>query len=352
MENENNACQKPLTYDQAGVDIEAGKKAVEAIKGDVASTMRPEVLSELGGFGALFSASFEGYEEPVLVSAVDGVGTKLKVAQMLERHDTVGIDLVAMCVDDIVTCGAEPLFFLDYLTMGRVEPAKVKEIISGIAAGCRRCGCALIGGETAEHPGVMEEDDYDLAGFAVGVVDRKKIIDGSRIVPGDIILGLLSSGLHSNGYSLVRKVFFELNDFEPDDRLRGLGSTLGDELMTPTEIYAPGILRLMREVEVKAVVHVTGGGLIENIPRVLPRGVDATIDMTSWHVPNIFKIVREMGGIEEAEMFKTFNMGIGMAVVLDVGDFRQAAHVLNLANYRVSRIGEIHEGSGGICITC
>jgi phosphoribosylformylglycinamidine cyclo-ligase len=352
VENENNACQKPLTYDQAGVDIEAGKKAVEAIKGDVASTMRPEVLSELGGFGALFSASFEGYEEPVLVSAVDGVGTKLKVAQMLERHDTVGIDLVAMCVDDIVTCGAEPLFFLDYLTMGRVEPVKVKEIISGIAAGCRRCGCSLIGGETAEHPGVMEEDDYDLAGFAVGVVDRKKIIDGSRIVPGDIILGLLSSGLHSNGYSLVRKVFFELNDFEPDDRLRGLGSTLGDELMTPTEIYAPGILRLMREVEVKAVVHVTGGGLIENIPRVLPRGVDATVDMTSWHVPNIFKIVREMGGIEEAEMFKTFNMGIGMAVVLDVGDFRQAAHVLNLANYRVSRIGEIHEGSGGICITC
>ena len=352
MEDEKNACRKPLTYGEAGVDIEAGKKAVEAIKEDIASTFRPEVLSELGGFGALFSTRLEGYKEPVLVSAVDGVGTKLKVAQMLERHDTIGIDLVAMCVDDIVTCGAEPLFFLDYLSMGKVEPGKVKEIVSGIARGCRRCGCALIGGETAEHPGVMEEGDYDLAGFAVGVVDRDKIIDGSRIVPGDIIVGLMSSGLHSNGYSLVRKIFFELNDFEPDDRLRGLAGTLGEELLAPTEIYAPGILQLIKEVEVKAVVHVTGGGLIENLPRVLPQGVDATIDTTSWHIPNIFKIVKDMGGIEEEEMFKTFNMGIGMAVVLDVGDFRQAVHVLNLANYRANRIGDISEGAGGIRITC
>ena len=351
MEENEKTAGEPLTYSDAGVDIEAGKKAVQAIKEDVASTFRPEVLSELGGFGALFAPRLEGYEEPVLVSAVDGVGTKLKVAQMLGRHDSIGIDLVAMCVDDIVTCGAEPLFFLDYLAMGKVEPEKVKQIVSGISRGCRRSGCALVGGETAEHPGIMEEDEYDLAGFAVGIVDKGRLIDGSRIVAGDVILGLMSSGLHSNGYSLARKVFFELNDFDPADRLRGLGGTLGEELMTPTEIYAPGILQLMKKVEVKAVVHVTGGGLVENVPRVLPPGVDANIDTTSWHIPNIFKIIADMGGIDEVEMFKAFNMGIGMAVVVDVGDFRQAIGALNLANYRVNRIGDISAGTGGICIT-
>jgi len=349
--NKGNSC-RPLSYSDAGVDIEAGNKAVEMIKEEVASTLRPEVLSELGGFGALFSARFEGYEDPVLVSSVDGVGTKLKVAQMLERHDTIGIDLVAMCVDDIVTCGAEPLFFLDYLAMGKVDPRKVRDIVAGIARGCKRCGCALIGGETAEHPGVMEEAEYDLAGFTVGVVDRGKMIDGSRIVPGDVVIGLMSTGLHSNGYSLARKIFFELNDFDPGDRLRGLSATLGDELLTPTEIYAPGILRLMKEIDVKGVVHVTGGGLIENMPRVLPGGVDATIDMTGWHPPNIFKIIQDMGKVDEVEMFKTFNMGIGMVVIVDVGDFRQAISVLGLANYRAARIGEMHEGTGGICITC
>jgi phosphoribosylformylglycinamidine cyclo-ligase len=323
-----------LTYCDAGVDIQAGNEAVELIKEEVASTLRPEVLSELGGFGALFSGRLEGYKDPVLVSSVDGVGTKLKVAQMLDRHDTIGVDLVAMCADDIVTCGAEPLFMLDYLAMGRIDPPKVKSIVSGIARGCRRCGCALIGGETAEHPGVMEAEDYDLAGFMVGVVDSDRIIDGSRIVPGDVIIGLMSTGLHSNGYSLVRKIFFEINDFDPGDRLRGLASTLGEELPPPTEIYAPGVLRLAREVDVKGVVHVTGGGLVENVPRVLPGGVDAKIDLTSWHPPSIFKIVRDMGGIEEVEMFKTFNMGIGMAVIVDLGDLRQALEVLNLAGYR------------------
>jgi len=349
--NNGNSC-KPLSYSDAGVDIEAGNKAVELIKEDVASTLRPEVLSELGGFGALFSAKFEGHDDPVLVSSVDGVGTKLKVAQMLDRHDTIGVDLVAMCVDDIVTCGAEPLFFLDYLAMGKIDPQKVKNIVSGIARGCKRCGCALIGGETAEHPGVMEEEEYDLAGFAVGVVDRDKMIDGSRIVPGDVIIGMLSTGLHSNGYSLARKIFFELNDFDPGDRLRGLSATLGEELLAPTEIYAPGVLRLMKEIDVKGVVHITGGGLIENMPRVLPGGVDATIDMTGWHPPNIFKIIKDMGKVDEIEMFKTFNMGIGMVVIVDVGDFRQALSVLGLANYRAARIGEMHEGTGGICITC
>ncbi len=343
--------EEQLTYCDAGVDIEAGNKAVELIREDVASTLRPEVLSELGGFGALFSGRLEGYDDPVLVSSVDGVGTKLKVAQMLDRHDTIGIDLVAMCADDIVTCGAEPLFMLDYLAMGKIDPLKVKSIVSGIARGCRRCGCALVGGETAEHPGVMDADDYDLAGFMVGVVEKDRIIDGSRIVPGDVIIGILSSGLHANGYSLVRKVFFEVNDFDPGDRLRGLAATLGDELLTPTEIYAPGILRLARELDVKGVVHVTGGGLIENLPRVLPGSVDATVDLTTWHPPSIFKIIREMGKVDEIEMYKTFNMGVGMAVIVDLGDFRQAIHVLNLANYRAVRIGEMHEGTGGICMT-
>ena len=352
MDEEKEASCEAMSYCEAGVDIEAGKEAVRLIEEDVSSTLRPEVMSELGGFSALFSGGLEGYDQPVLVSSVDGVGTKLKVAQMLDRHDTVGVDLVAMCVDDIVTCGAEPLFFMDYLAMGKVDPQKVKAIVSGIAQGCRRAGCALIGGETAEHPGVLDEDQYDLAGFVVGVVEKDDIIDGSGIVPGDIILGLGSSGLHSNGYSLVRKIFFEINDFDPSDRLRGLSGTLGEELITPTEIYSPGILKLAGEVEVKGVVHVTGGGLIDNMPRILPENTDATIDMTSWHPHSIFKIIQDMGEIEQVEMFKTFNMGIGMAVVVGLNDHRQAIHTLSLMGYRANRIGEIHEGTGGICITC
>lgn len=352
MDDGREASCEPFTYSRAGVDIEAGKRAVELIKEEVTSTFRPEVLSGLGGFGALFSGTLEGYNQPVLVSSVDGVGTKVKVAQMLDRHDSIGVDLVAMCVDDIVTCGAEPLFMLDYLAMGKVDPDKVREIVSGVARGCRRAGCALIGGETAEHPGILEKDEYDLAGFVVGVAEKDGLIDGSGIVPGNVILGLGSSGLHANGYSLVRKIFFEVNDFDPDDRLKGLAGSLGDELLTPTEIYAPGILALMREIEVKGVAHITGGGLIENIPRVLPPNVDATIDMTTWHPPNIFKIIQNMGEIDEVEMFKTFNMGIGMAVIVGLENIRKAVQVLGLAHYRASRIGEIHEGTGGIRITC
>jgi phosphoribosylformylglycinamidine cyclo-ligase len=352
MDNqEGNSC-KPLDYSEAGVDIEAGKQAVELIKEEAASTFRAEVLSELGGFGALFSGAMKGYKQPVLVSSVDGVGTKVKVAQMLDRHDSIGIDLVAMCVDDIITCGAEPLFMLDYLAMGKVDPVRVRDIVSGIASGCRRANCSLIGGETAEHPGILEEDEYDLAGFVVGVVEKDSLIDGSSIVPGDVIIGLGSSGLHANGYSLARKIFFEINDFDPDDRLKGLAGTLGEELLIPTEVYAPGILRLMREMEVKGVVHVTGGGLIENIPRILPSKVDAVVDITAWHPPNIFKVIQNMGGIEQVEMFKVFNMGIGMAVIVGLENFRNAVHVLGLEHYRANRIGEIHEGTGGICITC
>jgi phosphoribosylformylglycinamidine cyclo-ligase len=240
----------------------------------------------------------------------------------------------------------------DYLAMGRVDPQKVKRIVSGIAAGCRRVGCALIGGETAEHPGVLEEGEYDLAAFVVGVVEKKAIVDGSKIVPGDVIIGLASSGLHSNGYSLARKVFFELNDFDPDDRLKGLARNLGEELLTPTEIYAPAVLKVMREVEVKGIVHVTGGGLIENIPRVLPPGVDAVVDLTTWHPPNIFRIIQDMGNIDQVEMFKVFNMGIGMVLIVGLEDHRRAEHILNLAHMRARRIGEIHEGTGGICLTC
>ncbi len=342
----------PLTYREAGVDIEAGKKAVELISEEVCSTFRPEVISRLGGFGALFQARFSDMKDPVLVSSVDGVGTKVKVAQMLDRHDTIGIDLVAMCVDDVVTCGAEPLFLLDYLAMGRVDPEKVRQIVSGIARGCRRAGCSLVGGETAEHPGILDADEYDLAGFAVGVVDRDRIIDGSRILPGDVIVGLRSSGLHANGYSLVRKVFFELNDFDPHDRLRGLSATLGEELLTPTEIYAPGILRLVREVEVKGIAHITGGGIIENLPRILPPDVDAFVDVTTWHPPSIFGIIQRMGDLDEVEMYRTFNMGIGMAVVVGLESYRQALHILGLCNYHAVRIGEIREGTGGICLTC
>ena len=344
------SCQ-PLTYKEAGVDVEAGKRAVELMAGEVSSTFRPEVISSLGGFSALFDARFEGMRHPVLVSSVDGVGTKVKVAQMLDRHDTIGLDLVAMCVDDIVTCGAEPLFLLDYLAMGKVKPEKVKEIVSGIARGCRRAGCALVGGETAEHPGVLEEDEYDLAGFVVGVVERDRIIDGSEIQPGDVVIGLHSTGLHANGYSLARKIFFEVNDFDPDDRLKGLSGTLGETLLTPTEIYAPGILRLLREVKVKGIAHITGGGIIENLPRILPNHVDAFIDLTTWHPPNIFGIIQKMGGIDEVEMYRTFNMGIGMVLVVGLEDHRQAIHVLGLSHYRAVRIGDIREGTGGICLT-
>lgn len=350
-DGENERGGEGLTYSQAGVDIEAGKKAVEIIEEDVSSTFRPEVLSDIGGFSALFSAAFKGYRDPVLVSSVDGVGTKVRVAQMLDRHNTIGFDLVAMCVDDIVTCGAEPLFMLDYLAVGKLDPSRVKDIVSGISAGCRRAGCALVGGETAEHPGLMEEDEYDLAGFTVGVVEREGIVDGSAIVPGDVILGLRSSGLHCNGYSLARKVFFEIHDFDPNDRLRGLAATLGDELLTPTEIYAPGILKLASELKVKGISHITGGGLVENVPRILPDSANAVIDITTWHPPSIFHILSTMGGIEQVEMFKTFNMGIGMVVVVGLQDFRQAIHVLSLMNYKAVRIGEIHEGTGGISLT-
>ncbi len=337
-------------YADAGVDIGAGRQAVELIKDAVASTYGPQVIGGLGGFSGLYA--LEQYREPVLVSATDGVGTKLKLAQMMDKHDTIGVDLVAMCVDDIITCGARPLFFLDYLSIGKVIPAKVESIVSGIVRGCAKAGCALLGGETAEHPGVMAEDDYDLAGFCVGVVERDAIIDGSTIRPGDAIVGLASSGLHSNGYSLVRKLFFEDNEFNLDDRIKGIDLPLGRELLVPTEIYAPVILSLMEQMPVKGMAHITGGGLIENVPRILPEGVDAVIDISTWPVRHIFEAVRKLGNIEQAEMFNVFNMGIGMVLIVDRENFRTALAFLANLGYRAFHIGEVLEGTGGICLTC
>ncbi|HAW60424.1 MAG TPA: phosphoribosylformylglycinamidine cyclo-ligase, partial [Actinobacteria bacterium] len=286
--------EKEFTYKKAGVDIEAGAKAVELMKAAVKSTFRPEVLTEIGGFGGLFAFDGEKYKEPVLVSAADGVGTKLKIAQLMDRHEMVGIDLVAMCADDVVVAGAEPLFFLDYIAIGKVVPEKVAKIVGGIAEGCRMAGCALIGGEVAEHPGVMPPDEYDLAGFAVGVVERAKIIDGSSIGEGDVVLGLASSGLHSNGYSLVRKLIDKFK-LSLSDKPAGLVRSLGEELLIPTKVYTKSILKLLGRHEVHGLAHITGGGLIENIPRILPRNADAAIDLSSWSPPPIFEFLRKLG---------------------------------------------------------
>ncbi len=342
----------PLTYAEAGVDVEAGRRAVDLIKDQAKSTFSKEVLTGLGGFAGLFDAAFKGFKHPVLVSSADGVGTKLKLAQMMNKHDTIGIDLVAMCVDDIICCGAQPLFLLDYLCMGKVVPERVAEIMAGVAKGCRKAGCSLIGGETAEHPGLMADDDYDLAGFAVGVVDKDAIIDGSTICPSDAIIGLGSTGLHSNGYSLARKVFFELNEFNIDDHLRGLTHPLGLELLAPTEIYTPGILKVMEKVNIKGMAHITGGGLIENLPRILPPGVDAVMDITAWPNRSIFEVIQKAGEIDQIEMFNTFNMGIGMALVVDHNDIRETIEVFANSAYRPFLIGQVLEGCGGIKLTC
>ncbi|MHB8780833.1 MAG: phosphoribosylformylglycinamidine cyclo-ligase [Candidatus Geothermincolia bacterium] len=345
------SCSGGASYRDAGVDIEAGRKAVDLIKDDVASTFGPEVLTGLGGFAGLYRLGATAQSDPVLVGATDGVGTKLKLAAMLDKHDTVGVDLVAMCVDDVITCGARPLFFLDYLSIGKVVPEKVRDIVAGITRGCRKAGCALLGGETAEHPGVMPDDEYDLAGFCVGVVERDSIIDGSTIVPGDVLVGLASSGLHSNGYSLVRKLFFEESEFNLDDSIKGIAGPLGLELLTPTEIYAPAILRLMEKLPVKGMAHITGGGLLENVPRMLPGDAEALIDVTTWPERTIFQVIQRLGEIETAEMFSVFNMGIGMVLALSREDFREAISFLTGLGHRAFHIGEVRRGDGGICLT-
>ena len=335
-------------YAAAGVDIEAGYKGVQLMKRHVERTSIPGVVSGIGGFGGLFAPDISGMEEPILVSGTDGVGTKIRVAQLMDRHDTIGVDCVAMCVNDIICCGAKPLFFLDYIAIGKNDPEKVASIVSGVAEGCVQSGCALIGGETAEHPGVMNPDDYDLAGFAVGIVDKAKMIDGSRMKAGDIILALPSSGLHSNGFSLVRKVF-DIEHADLNRPLDGLdGQSLGAELLTPTKLYVKPVLAALRAARVYGASHITGGGFYENIPRCLPEGMTAKIHKSALSIPPIFSLLQEKGGISERDMFNTFNMGTGMVLVVDKEDAAKAVAALDGAGAAPRIIGEVVPGGGGV----
>jgi len=317
---DNQKSNPKLTYRDAGVDIDAGNKAVELMKHHVRATYRPEVLGDIGGFGGLFALNSGKYRQPVLVSGTDGVGTKLKVAFMADKHDTIGQDGVAMCVNDILVQGAEPLFFLDYLAVGKLEPEKVAAIVSGVAMACRESGCALIGGETAEMAGFYPDGEYDMAGFAVGVVDRDKIITGEKIKPGDVLIGLPSSGIHSNGYSLVRKICFDVKQFNVDTYIPELGRNLGEELLEPTRLYPKSCLPLIEKFELHGMVHITGGGFYDNIPRVLPEDCGVAVDTAAWPKPPIFALLKEWGGVADAEMYRTFNMGIGMILLVAAED--------------------------------
>ena len=328
------------SYREAGVNIEAGYEGVRLMKKHVARTMIPGVVSDIGGFGGLFAPQLSGMTEPVLASGTDGVGTKIRIAQLMDKHDTVGIDCVAMCVNDIICCGAKPLFFLDYIAIGKNVPEKVAALVSGVAEGCVQSGCALIGGETAEHPGMMAEDDYDLAGFSVGVVDKPKVINHSTMRSGDVILALPSSGIHSNGYSLVRKVF-DVEHADLSAYCAELGCTLGEALLTPTSIYVKPVLRCMESVTVKGVSHITGGGFFENIPRCLPDGLMAKIEKAAVKTQPIFRMLQRLGGISEHDMFNTYNMGVGMAVIVAKEDVDKAVAALDCGAYV---IGEIAEG--------
>jgi phosphoribosylformylglycinamidine cyclo-ligase len=335
--------KKPITYRDAGVDIDAGDALVEAIKPFARRTLRPEVLAGIGGFGALAEIPKQ-YREPVLVSGTDGVGTKLKLAFQLARHDTVGIDLVAMSVNDVLTQGAEPLFFLDYFACGRLDVAVATDVVKGIARGCELAGCALIGGETAEMPGMYAEGEYDLAGFAVGVVEKSGIVDGRDIAAGDVVLGLASSGAHSNGYSLVRRI---LDRARPDLRADFHGRPLGDVLLEPTRIYVKPVLALMKEVRVKGLAHITGGGLVENLPRVIPEKLKAAISRSAWKMPPLFHWLQREGQVEDAEMLRVFNCGIGMAVIVAAESADAAERTLTAGSQTVFRIGRIEPRKAG-----
>ena len=333
-----------LTYEEAGVSIDKGNESVEKMKPFVKETFRKEVLTDLGGFGGLFALNKDKYEEPVLVSGTDGVGTKLKVAFSMNKHDSIGIDAVAMCVNDIVVTGAEPLFFLDYLAVGKLDPDQVAQIVKGIAEGCKQAGCALIGGETAEMPGFYPEGEYDVAGFAVGIVDKKKIINGKNIQEGDVVLGLPSSGLHSNGFSLARKVLFEKGFLQTDSYLEKMGTSLGNLLLEPTKIYVKTILQLIENADVKGLAHITGGGLIENVPRVLPEGLCADIDAASFPKPDIFDFIQNIGEIEDEEMYRVFNMGIGMVIVASKEEADKIISKCRDLNEEIYTIGKIVKG--------
>jgi phosphoribosylformylglycinamidine cyclo-ligase len=340
---------KALTYKKAGVDIDEGEKFVRLLCPLVKKTFRPEVITDIGSFNALFNLDLRRYKKPVLVSSTDGVGTKLKIAFMMDRHDTVGIDLVAMCVNDILTSGAEPLFFLDYFAMGKLRAEKAVDVVRGIAKGCREAGCALVGGETAEMPGFYADGEYDLSGFAVGVVDKKEIIDGSRIRAGDAIVGLASNGLHSNGYSLVRKLFFEQEGKDVNTYMGELGARLGDELLRPTRIYVKAFTLLKKDkLKIKGMAHITGGGIPGNLPRILPEGVCARIRNGSWPAPKIFSLIEGMGRVPGDDMRKTFNMGIGFVIVVTKSTAPDVIYLLRKSGYPAYIIGNIEKGGKSV----
>ena len=337
------------SYKAAGVDITAGYRAVELMKKHVARTM-PEGKADIGGFGGLFPLDMAGIKEPVLVSGTDGVGTKIKLAFLLDKHDTVGIDCVAMCVNDIICCGAKPLFFLDYIACGRNEPEKIAAIVGGVAEGCVRAGCALIGGETAEHPGLMPAEEYDLAGFAVGVVDRSKVIDNGAMKEGDVMLALASSGVHSNGFSLVRKVF-DVDRCDLTSPVAALGgASLGETLLTPTKIYVKSVLALLKEVTVKGISHITGGGFYENMPRSIPKGLGVRIRREDVRVLPVFDLIQKTGGISEHDMFNTFNMGVGMGIVVAEEDADRALSVLRAQGEDAYALGTIVRSDDGVVL--
>ena len=340
-----------MDYKNSGVDIEAGYKSVELMKKYVQGTMRPEVLTGLGGFSGAFSMEkFKNMEKPTLVSGTDGVGTKIKLAFLMDKHDTIGIDCVAMCVNDIACAGGEPLFFLDYIACGKNYPEKIASIVSGVAEGCKQSDAALIGGETAEHPGLMPEDEYDLAGFSVGVVDEKDIITGADLKAGDVLIGMASSGVHSNGFSLVRKIF-EMTKESLDTYYDELGKTLGEALLVPTRIYVKA-LRSVKEagVRVKACSHITGGGFYENVPRMLPEGKHAMIRKDSYEVPAIFKLMAEKGQVEEKMMYNTYNMGLGMVLAVDPADVDKTMEAIKAAGETPYVVGEIKDGEKGVTL--
>ena len=337
------------SYKEAGVDITAGYRAVELMKKHVARTM-PDGKADIGGFGGLFPLDIAGMKEPVLVSGTDGVGTKLRIAQLLDKHDTIGIDCVAMCVNDIICCGAKPLLFLDYIACGRNVPERIAEIVGGVAEGCVQAGCALVGGETAEHPGTMAEDDYDLAGFSVGIVDKNKVIDNSKMQAGDVMIALPSSGVHSNGFSLVRKVFdVEHCDLKaPVEELHG--ASLGETLLAPTRIYVKPVLAVMKEVTIKGISHITGGGFYENMPRSIPKGLGVKIEKSAVRVPPIFSLIQKRGNISEHDMFNTFNMGVGMSVVVAKEEADRAVELFKANGEDAYILGTIVESEDGVLL--
>ena len=340
-----------MDYKKAGVDIEAGYQSVELMKKHVKETMRPEVLGGIGGFSGAFSMSnFKNMENPTLVSGTDGCGTKVKLAFLLDKHDTIGIDCVAMCVNDIACAGAEPLFFLDYIACGKNYPEKIATIVKGVAEGCKQSGCALVGGETAEHPGLMPEDEYDLAGFAVGVVDQKDLITGENIKAGDVLIGIASSGVHSNGFSLVRKVF-EMTTESLNTYYDELGTTLGEALLAPTRIYVKALKSIKEAgVTVKGCSHITGGGFYENIPRMLPEGINAVVKLDSYEVPAIFKLLQKTGNIEDKMMYNTYNMGLGMIVAVDPADVDKTMEALKAAGETAYVVGSCKAGEKGVTL--